>query len=87
MDVAAVVSPCKWLSARTVTRAVSRVVVSGGSAGATNSVAAGVTFDGDYRDELTVSEDRTLASTNLGYTDTVTRLTIPCPCMLLLFIK
>ena len=29
-----------------------RVVVSGGSAGATNSLAAGVTFDGDYRDEV-----------------------------------
>ena len=29
-----------------------RIVVSGGSAGATNSVAAGVTFNSDYRDEV-----------------------------------
>lgn len=49
----------------------SRVVVSGGSAGATNSVAAGVTFDGDYRDELTVAEDPTLATTNLDQNDSV----------------
>eukprot|EP00947_MAST-08B_sp_MAST-8B-sp1_P004682 g4682.t1 len=48
-----------------------RIVVSGGSAGATNSLAAGVTFDGDYRDELTVAEDPTLATTNLHVNDTV----------------
>ena len=48
-----------------------RVVVSGGSAGATNSVAAGVTFDGDYRDELTAAEDPTLASTHLEQHDSV----------------
>lgn len=47
------------------------MVVSGGSAGATNSVAAGVTFDGDYRDELTVAEDPTLATTNLDQNDSV----------------
>ena len=42
----------------------SRVVVSGGSAGATNSVAAGITFEGDYNTELTVAEDPTLATTH-----------------------
>ena len=48
-----------------------RIVVSGGSAGATNSVAAGVTFDGDYRDELTVDEDPTLSTTHLEQSDKV----------------
>ena len=42
----------------------SRIVVSGGSAGATNSVAAGVTFDDDYNRELTVKQDPTLATTH-----------------------
>lgn len=42
----------------------SRIVVSGGSAGATNSVAAGITFDEDYNKELTVSQDPTLATTH-----------------------
>ena len=42
----------------------SRIVVSGGSAGATNSVAAGVTFDDDYNRELTVEQDPTLATTH-----------------------
>lgn len=42
----------------------SRIVVSGGSAGATNSVAAGITFDQDYNKELTVSQDPTLATTH-----------------------
>jgi acetyl esterase/lipase len=42
----------------------SRVVVSGGSAGATNSVAAGITFDEDYNKELTVAQDPTLATTH-----------------------
>jgi len=43
-----------------------KIAVSGGSAGATNAVATGVTFDGDYKDELTVTEDPTLTSTHLN---------------------
>ena len=48
-----------------------RVVVSGGSAGATNSVAAGATFDSDYVDELSVDQDPTLASTHLDQNSSV----------------
>lgn len=42
-----------------------RIVASGGSAGATDMLAAGVGFEQDYRDELTPDQDPTLASTNL----------------------
>ena len=49
----------------------SRIVVSGGSAGATNSVAAGVTFDGDYNRELTVEQDPTLATTHQEFNSSV----------------
>lgn len=42
----------------------SRIVVSGGSAGATDMITSGVVFDGDYKDELTQEQDPTLASTN-----------------------
>lgn len=48
-----------------------KIAVSGGSAGATNAVATGVTFDGDYKDELTVEEDPTLATTFLNESSTV----------------
>ena len=41
-----------------------RIVTSGGSAGATNSVASGITFDEDYNTELTVEQDPTLATTH-----------------------
>ncbi len=41
-----------------------RIVISGGSAGATNSIAAGVVFEGDYKDELTAEQDPTLSTTN-----------------------
>ena len=34
------------------------------TAGATNSVASGITFDGDYNTELTVAQDPTLATTH-----------------------
>jgi para-nitrobenzyl esterase len=47
------------------------VAVSGGSAGATNSVAAGATLEDDYTRELTVKEDPTLNSTNLEQNATV----------------
>lgn len=42
-----------------------KIVGSGGSAGATNALATGVTFDGDYKDELNATQDPTLASTHL----------------------
>lgn len=48
-----------------------RIVVSGGSAGATNALAAGATFEGDYVDELSVDEDPTLATTHLGVSSVV----------------
>eukprot|EP00040_Diaphanoeca_grandis_P028699 m.166628 g.166628 ORF g.166628 m.166628 type:complete len:236 (-) comp31435_c1_seq1:187-894(-) len=48
-----------------------RVVVSGGSAGATNSLAAGIVFEDDYKSELTLAEDPTLASTNLAFNSSV----------------
>ncbi len=41
-----------------------RIAVGGGSAGATNSLAAGVTFESDYKSELTAAQDPTLATTN-----------------------
>ena len=34
-------------------------------------VATGITFDGDYKDELTLTEDPTLATTNLNQSSTV----------------
>ena len=48
-----------------------RVVVSGGSAGATNSLAAGATFESDYVDELGVEQDPTLTSTHLDQNSSV----------------
>lgn len=48
-----------------------RIAVSGGSAGATDMVAVGVTFDGDYKDEISVKEDPTLATTNLNFSSQV----------------
>jgi acetyl esterase/lipase len=41
-----------------------RIAVTGGSAGATNALAAGVTFEEDYFAELTEAQDPTLASTH-----------------------
>ena len=43
-----------------------RIAVSGGSAGATNSIAAGVVFESDYKSELSLKEDPTLTSTHLN---------------------
>jgi len=48
-----------------------RIATSGGSAGATDMLAVGVTFEEDYRDELTVDQDSTLASTNLAESSAV----------------
>jgi hypothetical protein len=60
-----------------------KIVVSGGSAGATNSVAAGATFEGDYGREMNASYDPTLASTNLDQTSTVQ--VVCCCCRALYF--
>merc|ERR1712039_422772 len=48
-----------------------RIAVSGGSAGATDMLAVGVTFDGDYKNEISVEEDPTLASTHLSFSSQV----------------
>jgi acetyl esterase/lipase len=57
----------RWVKAHAAAYGIdpARVAVSGGSAGATNSVAAGATLASDYVDELSVADDRTLASTHL----------------------
>ena len=49
----------------------SRIVASGGSAGATNALAAGVVFESDYKSEFTVEQDPTLASTHLEVNSSV----------------
>jgi predicted esterase len=48
-----------------------KVAVTGGSAGATNSLAAGVVFEDDYKSELTVEQDPTLATTHLAMNSSV----------------
>jgi len=45
-----------------------RITAMGGSAGAISALALGASDDGDYRDELTLEEDWTLATTNPGRT-------------------
>jgi len=45
---------------------VARVASTGGSAGATDMLAAGVAFEEDYKNEITVAQDPTLSSTNLN---------------------
>ena len=42
------------------------IAVGGGSAGAISSIAVANTLAGDYRDEIALSEDGTIASTNVG---------------------
>ena len=41
-----------------------RIIVTGGSAGSTNSLAAGVSFPGDFFEELSPEDDPTLATTH-----------------------
>eukprot|EP00041_Stephanoeca_diplocostata_P023041 m.559600 g.559600 ORF g.559600 m.559600 type:complete len:480 (-) comp22206_c0_seq5:1423-2862(-) len=48
-----------------------KVAVSGGSAGATNSLAAGVVFEDDYKSELSLADDPTLATTHLSENSSV----------------
>jgi len=43
-----------------------RISVSGGSAGATDMLTVGVSFDGDYKDEITLAQDPTLETTHLN---------------------
>lgn len=44
-----------------------RIAVSGGSAGAGDMVAVGITFEDDYKSEISVDDDPTLASTHLSF--------------------
>ena len=44
------------------------ITVGGGSAGAITSIGLGVSELGDYKDEISISEDNTLSSTNLSQT-------------------
>ena len=44
------------------------ITVGGGSAGATTSIGIGISDLDDYKDELSINEDRTLSSTNLSQT-------------------
>lgn len=53
-----------------------RIAASGGSAGAADMLAAGVTFEHDYKDELTTAHDPTLASTNLQESSSVQALVL-----------
>lgn len=57
----------RWLYAHAGTYRINthHIAVMGGSAGAHLSIMAGVSEASDYRDELTVEEDETLASTHL----------------------
>jgi predicted esterase len=47
------------------------ITVGGGSAGAITAITLGISNKEDFRDELTISEDPTLSSTNLDETYTV----------------
>lgn len=50
---------------------VTRVASTGGSAGATDMLAAGVSFEEDYKNEITEAEDPTLGSTNMNSSSVV----------------
>jgi len=58
---------------------VSRVASTGGSAGATDMFASGVSFEPDFKDELTVEEDPTLQSTNMNMSSSVQCLVLHWP--------
>lgn len=63
----------RWVRANAAEYALDpeRITAEGGSAGAIAALALGISDDTDYRDELTVEEDPTLASTNLDQSSRV----------------
>lgn len=58
----------RWIRANAATYNLDtdRIAVEGGSAGAISALALGATNEADYRDELSLDDDPTLATTNLG---------------------
>lgn len=58
----------RWLVANEVTYNINTdyITVGGGSAGAITAISLGISNEEDYRDELTITEDPTLNSTNLN---------------------
>jgi para-nitrobenzyl esterase len=58
----------RWVRANAVQYEIDpdRITAQGGSAGAIAALAIGTSRESDFRDELTVDEDWTLATTNLG---------------------
>lgn len=56
-----------------------RVASTGGSAGATDMLAVGVTFEEDYKNEITEANDPTLGSTNMNFSSGVQCLVLHWP--------
>lgn len=56
-----------------------RVASTGGSAGATDMLAAGVSFEEDYKNEMTEAQDPTLHSTNLNSSSAVQFMALHWP--------
>jgi len=56
-----------------------RVASTGGSAGATDMYAAGVSFEDDFKNEITEVQDPTLSSTNLNFSSAVQCLVLHWP--------
>jgi len=48
-----------------------KIAISGGSAGATNAITAGIVFEEDYKSELSTQEDPTLSTTHLDFNSSV----------------
>ena len=63
----------RWIraNAKTYNLDVSRITAAGGSAGAVTAVSLGVANPEDFRDELSLEDDPTLATTNLEQDDSV----------------